>query len=74
MHIIISALGDIKKYIPDERPITLAGPLTLTELKIQLGIPAAKAVCYSVNGRIQKGTYQPKENDHIKFLMLVGAG
>lgn len=74
MEVTISALGDIKKFVPEKTDITLEAPIVLSELKIVVGIPKQRTIMYSVNGKVQKGDYEVADKDQVKFLMVVGAG
>lgn len=74
MNISVTALGNIKQFIPEAKEIALERAVSLDELKVIAGIPQEKTVSYAVNGRVQKGEYQVADNDQVKFIMVVGAG
>ena len=74
MKISVSALGSIREYLPEPKDVILDESICLSELKRIAGIPAATAVSYVVNGRVQNGKYTVQDNDAVKFIMIVGAG
>lgn len=74
MKVSVSALGNIKEFIPEEKVIKLESAVSLKELKVLAGVPKEKGVSYVVNGRVQKADYQVADSDQVKILMLVGAG
>lgn len=77
MKVTVSALGTLTQYVPGEIEITVKdASLSLKELIcLETGVPENESrLCYVVNGRIQKGTYQPGENDKIVLLKMAGAG
>ena len=74
MNVSVSALGNIRKFIPEEKVITLDTPVSLNELKVMAGVPKERTVTYAVNGGVQQGDYQVADNDQVKFIMVVGAG
>ena len=74
MQVTVSALGEIKRFIPEPTVITLVEPVALVDLKGVAGVPAAKNASYVVNGRVQKADYVVADGDQVKILMVVGAG
>jgi sulfur carrier protein ThiS len=74
MKVSVSALGNIKKYLPESKEVVLEESVCLSDLKKLSGIPATTAVVYVVNGKAQNGKYVVQENDTIKFIMVVGGG
>lgn len=75
MIVRISALGNIKKYIPQgEKEIEVEQGTTLRKLKGLAGIPENLAVGYVVNGTAVSQDYKVSENDTVLFVMLVGGG
>ena len=74
MNVSVSALGNIRKYIPEPKGIVLKAPIRLSELKEIAGIPAKISVAYAVNDKIQNEAYRVQSNDRVKFIMIVGAG
>ncbi len=74
MKVKVSAVGNIKAFVPEEQEINLTAPVSLHELKVLAGIPKERGVMYSVNGRARKGDNLVADNDEVKFLMVVGAG
>jgi len=75
MIVRVSALGNIKKYIPqDEKEIEVEQGITLRKLKSLAGIPENLAVGYVVNGTAVGQDYAVSENDTVLFVMLVGGG
>ena len=77
MKVRVSALGALKEYLPEEQEILLdADEASLGEfISSKVGIPSNEPrICYIVNGRIQKATYQPCADDKIVVLKMAGAG
>ena len=74
MRILVSALGNIKKYIPKPKKVMLEEAVCLRELKEIAGIPAKISVSYAVNDKVQRETYRVQNNDRVKFIMIVAAG
>ena len=74
MNISVSAIGSLRKYIPEAKQIELDASVSLLELKEIVGIPAKAPAAYTVNGKVQHGKYAVQDNDNVKFIMIVGAG
>ena len=77
MKVKVSALGTLKQYLPEEKEIELSSDASNLQEFITTfaGIPADESrLCYVVNGRIQKGAYQPRAEDEIVVLKMAGAG
>lgn len=74
MNVSVSALGNIKEFIPESKNMALEASVSLDELKVLAGIPKIRTVSYAVNGKVKRGDYQVADHDTIKFIMLVGAG
>lgn len=74
MKVSVSALGSIKKYIPEQKEVVLEESVCLADLKEIAGIPIKTSVSYAVNGKVQNGAYQVQHDDSVKFIMIVGAG
>jgi hypothetical protein len=74
MKVSISAIGSIRKYIPEPKNIELDAPVSLLELKEIAGIPEKVPASYTVNGKLQRGDYAVQDDDNVKFIMIAGAG
>lgn len=74
MKIYVSAVGNIRRYIPEEKEITLEYGVGIKELKEICGIPIFTNVVVVVNDVVVDSKYIVKDNDNIKFIMIVSAG
>jgi hypothetical protein len=76
MKVSVTALGVLKKYIPEEKDFDLEDGSDLRGLAREtLGIPPEQTrISFVVNGRIQKETYQVQPDDKIVILKMGGAG
>jgi hypothetical protein len=74
MKVSISAIGSLRKYIPEPKDIELDLPVSLLELREIAGIPEKVTASYTVNGKVQRGDYAVQDNDSVRFIMIVGAG
>ena len=74
--ITISALGPLRKNIPEETEIELLEEITAFELvEKNFGIPKTESrMSFVINGRMERGTYVIKPGDTIKVLKMGGAG
>lgn len=77
MKVSISALGAMRKYLPDERVVELEDPPPnlIQLISRKFGVPQDMSrIGYVVNDSIKKQTYVPKPGDKIVFMILGGAG
>lgn len=74
MNITVSAIGNIRKHLPEPKAIELDASVSLVELKEIVGIPSKIPASYTVNGKVQRGDYAVQDNDRVKFIVIVGAG
>lgn len=77
MKVEVSAIGELKKYIPEEILVELTKrPITLKQIALDnFGIPRTiSGMCFVVNGRVQQSNYQPKDKDKILVLKMGGGG
>ena len=74
MKVTVEAYGLFKKYIKDISQISIDDSCSLIELKVLAGIPSDKGASYVVNDKVVNKEYVLKDNDHVKFIMIIGAG
>lgn len=73
----ISALGELRKYVPKEKIVAMEnGRTTIFDfLEAEFAIPRTEArMSFVVNGGIKKGDYQLKDKDSMVILKMGGAG
>lgn len=77
MKVEVTALGAVRKYLPETRNIEISDrDLDLRGLITDhLGIPPTMSrIGYVVNGRLQKSNYLVRPGDKIKILIMGSAG
>lgn len=74
MRVNISGLGYIKNYIPTKKEIVLEQEISIKRLKEICGLPTNVNVTIVVNSRVCNNEYLIKDNDDIKFVMIVNGG
>jgi hypothetical protein len=77
MKVTVSALGAMRKYLPDEKAVDLgAPPPNLIELvSREFGVPPGiSRIGFIVNGKLRKQSHVPEAGDKIVFMVLGGAG
>ncbi|MGL1894466.1 MAG: MoaD/ThiS family protein [Spirochaetaceae bacterium] len=73
MKVEVSATGRIKKFLPEQKNISISENSSIKDIMELLQI-TNDGVAFVVNGLIGKRTDILKNGDHIKFIMVVGAG
>lgn len=74
MQVKITATGHLKRIVGNEMTVEATEGSTLNDIKVLCGIKPNLVCGYTVNGKIAKGTDSVHDNDHVKLLMIVGAG
>ena len=77
MKVTVSALGAMRKYLPDERVVELGDPPPnlIQLISREFGVPLDMSrIGYVVNGTIRKQTHVPDPGDKIVFMIIGGAG
>ena len=77
MQVSISALGALKKYVPEETLVRLDDPSQnlMQLISGKFGVPDnLSRITFVVNGSIQDQDYVPADGDKIVFMVVGGAG
>jgi hypothetical protein len=77
MKVTVSALGAMRKYLPEEREVDLGDPPPnlIQLISREFGVPPGMTrIGFVVNGTLRKQTHVPEAGDKIVFMIFGGAG